>query len=139
MKKTIIIALSFWLVGFIACQSNGNSKNDNTTEKEKTTETPTEYAEKMLEKLEIITEVSNKASEDSILDDEEIEKINSLSEDLDRFEKELNKKYQNDTKGQNEMEKFVEEYNDKIEKIYEDYYSATMSLYECKGSERLKL
>jgi len=135
MKKKFLFTLALQLIVFISCDNNKDTKTKQI--QEEIVDSPDADADKMLEKVKNLTTVINAAVEDNVLDDKEIQKIKSLSEDLDQFEKGINEKYQNDKKGQDEMEKYVEKNKTQITKIYDDYFEAMMTLYECEGAEKL--
>ena len=85
---------------------------------------PEADAKKMIREIEKYTEIAIAASEDNKLDDGEIEELKKLAVKLDESDKEL--------------DEYKEANAKEIEKVYEEYFSAMMALYECKGSEKLE-
>ncbi len=99
---------------------------------------PEADAKKMVKKIEKYTEVAKKAAEDKKLDDGEVAELKKMGEELDTFEKEMDTKYKDDKDGKEAMEKYMEDNKEDLEKIYEEFFSAMMALYECEGSENLE-
>lgn len=100
---------------------------------------PEADAKKMMKKIEKYTEVAKKAADDKKLDDKEIEELKSMAEDLDKFEEEMDKKYKDDKDAEEKMKKFEEENKAEMEKLYEEFFTAMMALYECEGADKLDL
>jgi len=100
---------------------------------------PEADAKKMMKKIEKYTEVAKKAADDKELDDKEIEELKSMAEDLDKFEEEMDKKYKDDKDAEEKMKKFEEENKAEMEKLYEEFFTAMMALYECEGADKLDL
>jgi len=100
---------------------------------------PEADAKKRMKKIEKYTEVAKKAADDKKLDDKEIEELKSMAEDLDKFEEEMDKKYKDDKDAEEKMKKFEEENKAEMEKLYEEFFTAMMALYECEGADKLDL
>lgn len=100
---------------------------------------PEADAKKMMKKIESYTAVAKKAAEDQKVDNKEIEELKNLSKELDEFQKEMSEKYKDDKEAEEKMKKFEEENKVEMEKIYEEFFNAMMSLYECEGADKLDL
>jgi septal ring factor EnvC (AmiA/AmiB activator) len=98
---------------------------------------PEADAKKMIKKIEKYTEVAKKVAEDKKVDDKEAEELKKLGEELDAFEKEMDKKYEEDEEGKKAMEKYMEDNKADLEKVYEEFFAAMMALYECEGADKL--
>ncbi len=100
---------------------------------------PEADAKKMMKKIEKYTEVAKKVAEDQKIDDKELEELKTLAKELDEFEKEMDAKYKDDKDAEEKMKKFEEDNKAEMEKIYEEFFSAMMALYECEGADKLDL
>lgn len=98
--------------------------------------TPKRDADKILKKITKITIVANQASEDGILDDDEADMINKLSNELSILEEKIKNKYNDDLNKAEIIDKRLRE--EKNDKIMRDFMKAMYLLYECKGAEKLK-
>jgi septal ring factor EnvC (AmiA/AmiB activator) len=98
---------------------------------------PEADAKKMMKKIEKYTEVAKKAAEDKKLDDKEIEELKAMAEELDKFEEEMDKKYGEDEEADDKLKKFEEEHKAEMEKLYDEFFTAMMALYECEGADKL--
>ncbi len=119
MKKLSLLVVS--VVVILVLASCGGPKAD---------------VKKMLSKFEDYTEVAEKAVEDKILDEKEIEELNEISGKIDEFSKEMDEKYEKDDAATKEMEEFMKE--DKNKEILKNYTNALMSLWDCEGAENLE-
>ena len=99
---------------------------------------PEADAKKMIKKIEKYTEVAKAAADDKKLDDGEIEDLKKLGEELDEFEKEMDDKYKEDKEGKEKVDKYMEDNKEDLEKVYEEFFSAMMALYECEGADKLE-
>lgn len=120
MKKLVIL---LGLIGFVfALTSCGGPEAD---------------AKKMIKKMEKYTKVAKEAAEDKKLDDDEIENLKKLMDELDEFEKEIDEKYKDDKEGQEAYQKYLEDQKEEVEKVYDEFFTVVMSLYECEGADKL--
>jgi vacuolar-type H+-ATPase subunit I/STV1 len=119
MKKTLLITLAVSTILLLA--SCGGPKSD---------------VKKMLKLFEEYTKIAEKATEDNILDENEIKDLNKISNEIEEFSKEMDEKYENDTDAQKEMQDFMKEDDNK--KIMNEYTDALMSLWTCEGAENLE-
>jgi len=132
MKRFILISLSvmYALFGLMSCNNSIES----------------DY-KKSLQKQEKITKIANKVSTDGILDNKEVKELNKLFADLNDFIEKSNarnmKKFQTDLnaikKEAEQLEKYLDENEDKIDKIDEEFWDAIFNLEECEGFDRLKI
>ena len=99
---------------------------------------PESDAKEMIKLIEGYTVAALKASEDKILDDNEIEALKILGKELEDFEKEMEEKYKDDLVGKEAVDKYLEDNKAELEKVYEEFFNAMMALYECEGSEKLE-
>jgi len=93
---------------------------------------------KMIKKIEKYTEVATAAAEDKKLDDGEIEELKELADELDAFEKEVKEKYKDDEEAETAVDEYREANEEDLDKIYEDFFTAMMALYECEGADKLE-
>lgn len=98
---------------------------------------PEADAKKMVKHIEKYTEIAKKAAEDKKLDDKEIEKLKNIAKELENFEKEIEDKYKDDKEGKEKVDKYFEDNKANLEKVYEEFFSAMMALYECEGADKL--
>lgn len=97
---------------------------------------PKSDVKKMFQLFKDYTEVATKASEDKVLDETEIKKLNKISNEIEDFSQEVDVKYENNIDAQKEAEEYMKE-KDNI-KIMNDYSIALMSLWSCEGAENLE-
>jgi hypothetical protein len=91
---------------------------------------------KMLKLYKEYTEVANKATEDGKLDDGEIKDLNELQKKLDNFDDEMEKKYEDNEEADKEALKIMEDLDG--EKVMKEYMDAINKIYECDGWENLE-
>ncbi len=135
MAKTFLLFLIIAL-GIMSCNNNNAEKTNKT--KEEIIAANIADAKRMIDKIEQYTKVVTQATEDKKLNDSEIKHIKKLGEEFDTIEKELKGKYSDDIEGQAVMEKYMEDNKAELEKIYEDFFTAMMALYECEGADKLE-
>ncbi|MDD2636975.1 MAG: hypothetical protein PHW82_15895 [Bacteroidales bacterium] len=122
--------------GLFACSNNkAELKHKNEQEIIKTSIAD---AQKMIDKIEKYTQVLVEATKDKNLDDNEIQKIKKLGYEFETLEKEMKQKYSNNLEGKEAMEKYMEDNKSNHDKIYEEFFSAMMALYECEGADKLE-
>jgi vacuolar-type H+-ATPase subunit I/STV1 len=119
MKKSLLITLAVSTILLLA--SCGGPESD---------------VKKMLKLFEEYTKTAVKATEDKVLDENEIKDLNKISNEIEEFSKEMDEKYENDTDAQKEMQDFMKEEENK--KIMNEYTDALMSLWTCEGAENLE-
>ncbi|PLX08818.1 MAG: hypothetical protein C0596_05850 [Marinilabiliales bacterium] len=118
MKKTVFIILSLALILMVT--SCGGPKAD---------------VKKMLKMYEDYTEVANKAVEDKVLDDKEVEELNEIMADIEEFGEEMDEKYEDDEDATKEAEEYLSD--EKNAEIVKNYTKALMALWDCEGAENL--
>jgi hypothetical protein len=91
---------------------------------------------KMLKMYEEYTEVANKATEDKVLEDNEIEELNKIMEEIEEYGEEMDEKYEDDEDATKETEDLLSD--EKNSKIVKNYTKALMALWDCEGAENLK-
>lgn len=118
MKKIAVLLSVAFIFALVSC---GGLKTD---------------VKKMLKLYKEYTELANKATEDGKLDEGEIEDLNKLQKELDGFEDEMEKKYEDNEEADKEALKIMEDLDG--EKVMKDYMEAIDKIYECDGWEDLE-
>lgn len=122
MKKiALLVALAAFVIGFVSC---GGPEAD---------------AKKLVKMIKGQTELFEKVASDKKIDKDEAENIKKSLKELEDFNKEMEKKYENDKEGKDKVEKYFKDNETELEKVYDTYFKAMMSLYDCEGSENLDL
>ncbi len=119
MKKLAIILLSLSLVLMVT--SCGGPKKD---------------IKKMLKMYKEYTEVANDATDDKVLDEDEIDELNKIMAEIEEFGEEMDEKYEENEDATKEAEEYLSE--EKNAEIVKNYTKALMALWDCEGAENLK-
>ncbi len=127
MKRTLI---SILLTISIAALTVGCSTT-------KSSNYATKDVDKMLSLITQYMKVAKKASKDSLINDKEIDKLNQLYEDLNKFEIEMEEKYSNDSVGEKLIDDYMIEKEEEFNFIYDNFLDIMFKVYECEGSEKL--
>jgi CHASE3 domain sensor protein len=91
---------------------------------------------KMLKLYKEYTAEANKASEDEKLDESEIKTLNEIQKKMDEFDEEMEKKYEDNDEADDEAEKLMKELDG--ETVMKEFMEAIDKLYECEGWEDLE-
>lgn len=128
MKKTaIILSLIFMTFAIISCDNADKDESKETEKKEEKVKTPHDLAEEMIEKIEDYTDFLAEMAEDGIVNDDEVQKLEKMTADIDNLDAEL------DDDGQEILDELFEE-NSQLE---DQLYEAMFALFECEGAEKL--
>ncbi len=94
---------------------------------------------KLYKKIEKLTEVAKDAAEDKILDEKEIEEINSLNLEIKEIQAEIDTKYKDNKEAQKKIKNLIEEDKENISEIHNKLYTEMMRVYACKGGDKIKI
>lgn len=98
---------------------------------------PEADAKKTMKYIEKYTEIAKKAAEDKKIDDKELEELKNIGKEMEDFDEKMEEKYKDDKEGKAKVEKYLEDNKADLEKIYDEFFNAMMTLSECEGADKL--
>lgn len=98
---------------------------------------PRQEVERLSKKIVEHTKILNKAIEDKKITEQEAVEIKTAIIDLQKAFIQFDKKYKNDPDAQEIIQIYFKDKEAELEKIYENYFTTLMEVYNCEGSEKV--
>ncbi len=115
----IIISICYFLI-LLSITSCNNSKSD---------------TRKMLKLFENYYNIAIEASKDSVLNNAEIQELNKVKKEINKFSKQIDEKYKNNPKKETEMLEYMQ--SKKNIEIINNYQKSIKLLKSCKGFDEI--